>query len=137
MLYSEKDCTGDSWDITLYDQETEYNMDIWELMYDTSIGDNSLSSVAVPEGYELLIWQHDGYGESRIYAGLEWNSMECQNIDGSMDNEASNVTFRKSAPGGPGGPGGPEATPVEEDLPISIMPVEEEDLPVSTMPVYD
>ena len=47
------------------------------------------------------------------------------------------MTFRKSAPGGPGGPGGPEATPVEEDLPVSIMPVEEEDLPVSTMPVYD
>ena len=33
------------------------------------------------------------------------------------------MTFRKSAPGGPGGPGGPEATPVEEDLPVSTMPV--------------
>ena len=52
-----------------------------------------------------------------------------------MDNEASAVTFRKSAPGGPGGP---EAEPVEEDLPVSTMPVEEEeDLPVSTMPVEE
>ena len=55
-----------------------------------------------------------------------------------MDDEASAVTFRKSAPGGPGGPGGPEAEPVEEDLPVSTMPVEEEeDLPVSTMPVAE
>jgi len=55
-----------------------------------------------------------------------------------MDNEASAVTFRKSATGGPGGPGGPEAEPVEEDLPVSTMPVEEEeDLPVSTMPVEE
>ena len=68
--------------------------------------------------------------------------MSCQNINGSMDNEASQVTFRKGmAPGGPGGPGGPDdlpvsTMPVEEDLPVSTMPVEE-DFPVSIMPVYD
>lgn len=57
-LYSEKDCSGDEWEIMFMNDGsmTEVNLDYGDLEYDTSIGDNSLSSVKVPEGYELLIW---------------------------------------------------------------------------------
>lgn len=57
MMYGDKDCFGDAWPIYFpTDGSTEVNLDFAALQHDTDIGDNSLSSVAVPEGYELLIW---------------------------------------------------------------------------------
>ena len=142
MLYSDPDCFGNAHKIKFpTDGSTEVKLDWETLVFETDIGDNSLSSVAVPAGYELEVWQHDYYGDFRIYSGNDKNSLHCQNIEGEMDNEVSAVTFRKSfevsimpvveedLP--------VSTMPVEEDLPISTMPVIEEDLPVSIMPVEE
>ena len=60
----------------------------------TSIGDNSLSSLQVPKGWEILAWQHDFYGETRLFQAID-TDMACANMDPEADNRASALTVRK------------------------------------------
>ena len=37
----------------------------------TSVGDNAISSIQVPQDWELEMWQHDFAGYSRTFTGDE------------------------------------------------------------------
>ena len=65
-LWTELGCTGQSHKIYVNEDGSPYNMDYAEIIT-TSIGDNSLSSLQVPKGWEILAWQHDFYGETRLF----------------------------------------------------------------------
>ena len=78
----------------------------------TSIGDNSLSSLQVPKGWEILAWQHDFYGETRLFQAIE-TDMACADMDEFADNEASALTVRKLTA---------EPEPVEPEPVVEVAP---------------
>ena len=76
----------------------------------TAIGDNSLSSLQVPKGWEILAWQHDFYGETRLFQAKD-TDMLCVDMDEYADNEASALTLRKLTEE-------PEPAPVSKPEPV-------------------
>ena len=92
-LWTELGCQGKAHKIYVNEDGSPYNMDYAEIIT-TEIGDNSLSSLQVPKGWEILAWQHDFYGETRLFQAIE-TDMACADMDEFADNEASALTVRK------------------------------------------
>ena len=62
MLYTDEYCHGSSYKMELPENATETKLDFWKLVFSTGIGNDNLSAVAVPEGYELIVFAEDFFG---------------------------------------------------------------------------
>ena len=54
-VYSEPNCLGQSWNVLRLANGDSRNI-FYEELLDTSVGDNSISSMMIPAGYELELW---------------------------------------------------------------------------------
>merc|ERR1712172_426431 len=84
QLFADANCKGGSTKLSFpTDGSPEVSISFWELLF-TSVGNDNLSAVSVPTGYELVIWEHDFHGERRSFSGAAGN-MSCQNITDAMN----------------------------------------------------
>ena len=113
-IFTNGDCTGDSISIDLEDGQQVSEIEFGTLW--TWGWDNKGSSVMVPDGFHLTLWQHPDYtGQSEVFYGQD----TCQKMSGSLDRQMSHIKFEPTLeiieqPVG-------SATPVESQDPIAYI----------------